>query len=81
MDLVLNCPHCFEQFIINTNEINCGILRHGLYKESKQQIPPHASKQVCENLIKESLVIGCTGPFRIIKENDNHYKTEICDYI
>jgi len=80
MDLVLLCPHCKNQFIVNTNEINCGIFRHGYYKDSKQPIPPHTPKEICENLIKDELVYGCAGPFRIIKENDE-YKTEICDYI
>lgn len=71
---IVLCPHCFEEIIIE--EVNCAIFRHGIFKENYQQIPPHASKEICEQWVKEDLIYGCGKPFRLINNT-----AEICDYI
>ena len=80
MDIELKCPHCSEYFIVSTNEINCGIFRHAIYKSNNQPIPPHENKINCDKLVADNLVYGCAKPFQIIKK-DNLYVVEICDYI
>ena len=78
MELEFNCPHCNE--IIFISQINCGIFRHGFFKNNLQQINPHATFEECENYINNNLIIGCGKPFKIINEN-NKYNIIICNYI
>lgn len=80
MDIELKCPHCNEFFIVNKNEINCGIFRHAIFKNNLQQINPHENKINCDNMINNDLVYGCAKPFKITVISDN-YVVEICDYI
>jgi hypothetical protein len=54
---ILACPHCQEYVIIE--KLNCGIFRHGIYKRNGKQIPPHSSKEICDNLIKTNTIYGC----------------------
>jgi hypothetical protein len=75
---IVVCPHCNQLIIIE--KINCAIFRHGIFKESGNQIDPHASKDLCEYYIKTNIIYGCGKPFRIILSN-NQLQTEICDYI
>lgn len=75
---ILICPHCYEPIIIQ--EINCGIFRHGIIKNTGQQMDPHLNKQECDRLKKENLIFGCGKPFMII-ENDGEYLIIDCDYI
>jgi hypothetical protein len=76
----LECPHCNAIVEIHQNEINCAIFRHGIYKETYQQMNPHTSKEECDHALQTNRIYGCGKPFRMIKEGDN-YKLEICDYI
>lgn len=76
----IKCPHCDSYILIYKNEINCGIFRHGIYKNTGMQINPHAEKTECDNLYNNNLIYGCGKPFRINKSNDIH-NVEICDYI
>jgi hypothetical protein len=78
IDNIITCPHCNNYIIIE--KLNCGIFRHGTYKINNKQVEPHASKEICENLIKEDLIYGCGKPFQIIKIN-NTFEIKICDYI
>ena len=78
LDLIINCPHCND--IVLIEELNCKIFRHGIIKNTCEQINPHATKIECDNYIKNNLVYGCAKPFRII-EYENNYSVEICDYI
>jgi hypothetical protein len=78
--IVLACPHCQLQILIYKHEINCAIFRHGIFKESGQQMNPHTPKDICDKLYEQNLIIGCGKPFRIVK-NTGKYSTEICDYI
>lgn len=68
--VVTRCPHCHAY--VEIVSINCGIFRHGVNKDF-QQIPPHASKEECE----QQTVYGCGKPFRIL----DNMKVEKCDYI
>lgn len=78
--IILNCPHCEELVLIYENEINCKIFRHGYFKSSMSQIPPHLPKNICDELVQNEQVFGCAKPFKCIKNNDQ-YKLIICDYI
>lgn len=71
------CPHCDENIIILQKDINCGIFRHGVFKNSMVQLNPHASKDECDRVLKENLIYGCGKPFRITHDK----KLIICDYI
>ncbi len=77
---VLECPHCKDQVFIQQKEINCGIFRHGVYKQNNQQMNPHAPKEECDKAKDEDLIWGCGKPFRVYVRN-NEYFIEICDYI
>ena len=78
MDTIVNCPYpdCQLLIMIYIHDINCGIFRHGV-DAAFQPINPHASREDC---IKNT-VYGCGRPFRIVKNKENEYKSEICDYI
>jgi hypothetical protein len=43
---IIQCPHCNEYIIIQ--ELNCCIFRHGIFKETGQQINPHSNKYLCD---------------------------------
>jgi hypothetical protein len=75
---IVICPHCNEFVIIN--ELNCCIFRHGIIKDTGEQMNPHASKQECDNLKKNDLIFGCGKPFKITFNGENAI-VEICDYI
>ena len=74
--IIINCPHCNEYIFIYRNEINCAIFRHGIIKESFNQINPHAPKQQCDEYINNNQIYGCGKPFRIVND-----KAVICEYI
>lgn len=69
--MIIQCPHCNEFCLIE--EINCGIFRHGVYKNTLQQIYPHSTKEECEQL--QNLIYGCGKPFEIVNNN-----VKKCDY-
>ena len=79
--IIINCPHCKDNIIIFKTEFNCKIFRHGVYKNTLQQIEPHMPKIDCENLINNNLIYGCGKPFKIIETNLNNYTAMICEYI
>ena len=78
INIVVTCPHCNDQILIE--QLNCKIFRHGILKSNNTQINPHASKEECEYYINKNLIYGCGKPFKIV-ENNNEFKTEICEYI
>ena len=78
-EIIFNCPHCDLYILVLKNEINCQIFRHAYFKDTFEQINPHASKEECERLILEEKIIGCGKPFKLSLIND--LKAEICDYI
>lgn len=72
--MIIKCPHCDEEIIIE--EINCGIFRHAVFKETLEQINPHETKEKIEEYIQNNKIYGCGKPF-CIKDN----LVDICDYI
>ena len=79
MTLLVTCPHC--QGTVEILEINCAIFRHGVYKRTGRQLPPHAPKSECDAAAEQGLLDGCGKPFRI-QANANHgYDAVPCDYI
>lgn len=77
-DIVVTCPHC--QLLVMILELNCQIFRHGVFISNNEQIDPHTSKIVCDDLVEKKLIYGCSKPFRIDKVGDE-YIASICDYI
>lgn len=77
-ELIVLCPHCKEFIIIQ--ELNCCIFRHGILKNTGEQIDPHTNKEECETLKKKDLLFGCGKPFKIYI-HDEKVMVEICDYI
>lgn len=78
INIIVNCPNCNNAVLIE--QLNCKIFRHGILKSNNTQINPHASKEKCDYYINNNLIYGCGKPFIII-ENNNKFKTEICEYI
>lgn len=76
--IVRDCPNCGENVIIFKNEINCKIFRHGIFKDSYKQVPPHSDKQLCDSLFDKNLIYGCGKPFIY---NSNDTKLKLCGYI
>lgn len=76
---VIICPHC--GLLVLIAQVNCAVFRHGIFISNGEQIPPHLSKNECDNLIENKLVYGCAKPFRLIKDQSCNWIGEICDYI
>lgn len=81
MDLELECPHCKEIFVVNTNEINCGVFRHAVYKNDMNPINPHETEVNCNKLVADGMVFGCAKPLKILKLPNDKFIVEPCDYI
>ena len=79
LDIVVICPHCKDPILIQ--ELNCGIFRHGIFKQNGQQIDPHLNKETCDELLANNLIFGCGKPFQILHEPDDSFKIHICEYI
>jgi hypothetical protein len=73
------CPHC--QCMIIIESVNCGIFRHGVVKATGEQIPPHASKEICDDLAQRNAIYGCGKPFRIVSTTSGTLVAEVCEYI
>ena len=79
---IFSCPYCECYIQVHKNSVNCQIFRHGVYKSSGQQINPHSSKKICDELVEKNLVYGCCKPFRLILDNNGIVNDiEKCDYI
>jgi hypothetical protein len=97
MDYVFICKHCEEPFVVSHVDFNCRILRHGVYKRDMKHIPPHASKEDCDALVRDGLIYGCGRPLKIVETatttttttstttstdaKSPTYDVVICDYI
>jgi hypothetical protein len=79
INLIIDCPHC--KCPVEIIQLNCCIFRHGIIRKTGNQIPPHSSKEVCEQYIQNEEIYGCGKPFRIITNENNEYVAIICDYI
>jgi hypothetical protein len=76
METVFACPHCNE--LIDIQTLNCGIFRHAVDKITNEQFP-HASEEMCMQLLAEGKIFGCGKPIRVILENA-HYVISKCDF-
>ena len=76
---IIICPHCNSYLSIT--ELNCGIFRHGIYKETNEQIDPHLSEENCKKLIESNQIYGCCKPFQIIIQDNGDWIVQKCDYI
>lgn len=81
MDIVFECPHCKDCFIMNEKELNCKIIRHAVFKNNLEQVNPHLPKSECDRLVSEELVLGCCKPSKIMQNEKNEYVAIECDYI
>ena len=70
----IHCPHCHQHLWIE--EINCGIFRCGVYKDTFEPLPPHFTQNECTRVRDEGIIYGCAQPFRF----DGTHVT-ICEYI
>lgn len=77
-NIIVLCPHC--DIYIFIEKLNCCIFRHAVLISTKNQINPHTSKEDCDNLISQNLILGCGKPFKIIKYGEK-ITAEICEYI
>jgi hypothetical protein len=75
--IVISCPHCMDLIFIYKNEMNCRIFRHGVYKDSGNNMNPHENKAECDRLYLYGLIYGCGKPFQL----DSNNNPVICDYI
>jgi hypothetical protein len=78
---IFECPHCTGIVIVNSQEVNCQIFRHGIMKSNGEQVNPHAPKEECEMLSSSGLVHGCCNPFILIILPDGYVSPEKCDWI
>ncbi len=72
--LIVECPHCVGTVVIE--QLNCKIFRHGIFKRTGKQIPPHAPKTDCDRWAEKNEIFGCGKPFKIV---DN--TAVVCEYI
>lgn len=78
--IIVSCPHC--KLMIEVLQVNCGIFRHGVYKQSNKQIPPHLEKTQCDLLKQKNLIWGCGKPFKVLnKTNTDEWRAVVCNYI
>lgn len=83
MDYIFTCLHCQQPFVVKHNDFNCRILRHGVFKDTLQPIPPHATKEECDAFVKSGTIYGCAGPLQIVDAatTTHGFDVVICDYI
>ena len=70
----MDCPYC--NIKIDLFEVNCGVLRCGIYrlKNGKiKQLPKHASKEKIEKL-KPQILYGCGNPLIYSRPNNELMK-------
>lgn len=72
---MFECPQCKMLFMIHESELACCIARHGT-DLSGVPINPHASEEVCMQLLESGKMLGCGCPVRFVKVSDGVYKCE-----
>jgi hypothetical protein len=70
------CPHCSLMCQVTSNEVNCKIFRHAVFKINMTFVEPHATKEECDKWVMDGLVWGCGKPCKF--EGDKVVK---CGYI
>lgn len=71
---IISCPHCGQLILIET--VACTIFRHGVFRNSMRQLPPHSTKEVCDRVVSQGLIYGCGKPFRY-----DGVTVSVCKYI
>jgi len=74
-DLCLLC----HRGLVEIEAITCRIFRHGWILSQNKQLPPHASKEECENAIQIGL-LGCGNPFELTQTKEGWVAIQ-CDFI
>lgn len=77
--MLVQCPHCGGNIVIES--INCGIFRHGVFKATMEQIPPHSTLEECNKFISEGTIFGCGKPFQILQLGEGNFIVQDCDYL
>lgn len=80
MDIYVECPHCTGIFIVSQSDINCRIFRHFVFKDTLQQLNPHAPKAECDRVVEESLGYGCARPIELISNGHGGWIAKKCEY-
>lgn len=85
-DLFFTCPYedCEGYIVISPKQVNCGVFRHAVIKTTGRAVNPHASREKCEELLKQGKVYGCARPFklrRIKKSTETFVAIEKCGWI
>ena len=62
--MIVRCPNCKRY--IEIIQLNCTIMRCGIFKDNYSQLPPHSTKEECDLAVKDGLIFGCGSPFEII---------------
>jgi hypothetical protein len=77
---VIKCPHCDALILVRHSDIACAIFRHGAFKREDggvgDQIPPHSTKEECDDWAETGKIWGCGKPYKFDGE-----KVEVCEYI
>ena len=75
------CPHCDCVVQVEENLVNCQIFRHGIIKQTQQQMNPHTPKNICDRFSELGLIDGCGKPFRMFMKDGKWSFVDVCDYI
>ena len=51
--MIIKCPHCDSEILIEEKDINCGIFVHAVMKKSGKQVNPHSSQTLLNKLINK----------------------------
>jgi hypothetical protein len=78
MEIYIECPNCGD--MVEIIQINCGIFRHGVFKNNQQQINPHSPESFCKKMFDDGQIYGCGKPFKLEQIN-GEYVAIVCDYI
>lgn len=68
--MIVKCPHCYTDIIIEEKDIKCGVFVHAIMIKSGKQVNPHSSNTLLSKLIKNKSIYGCGKIFKLsdIKE-------------
>ncbi len=76
-----SCPHCDGEILVQWQDVNCKIFRHGVYSQKDKEglpINPHETKENIEKLVDEKAIWGCGKPISMTKDNKEVFA---CNYI
>lgn len=83
--LVFYCPHCDGTIVVDQNDVNCGIFRHGHYNGNDrnglkkwQPLQPHETESNIIYLCDNDLINGCGKPIMLSSDKKQVFT---CKYI